>query len=127
MAFFAEVFEEEVEDGSEIESEDLGDDEASDDDEAERDAGLGGHAAKAEGDRDGSHESGEGGHEDGAEPLAAGLFDSFQGSFTCEDGVIGKVDEDDAVFHDDAQEEDESDKGVERKGVVENEEGQKAS
>ena len=46
----------EVGDGSEIEGEDLGDDESSDDDEAEGAAGLGCHAAQAHSDGDGSHE-----------------------------------------------------------------------
>ena len=62
MEAFAEFFEVEVEDGGEVEGQNLGNDEAADDDEAKGSSTFCGHAADAEGDGDGAHEGGEGGH-----------------------------------------------------------------
>lgn len=127
MEAFAEFFEVEVEDGGEVEGQNLGNDEAADDDEAKGSSTFCGHAADAEGDGDGAHEGGEGGHEDGTETGKAGVGDGLFGGFAGEDRVVSKVDHDDAVFHDDAKEKDDADEGVEREGFVEDEEGEQAA
>lgn len=75
--FLSQVFQEKIQHRGEIKGQDLGDDQSSNDDKAERDAALGRHAADARGDRDSSHEGGEGGHEDGAETGTAGVLDGF--------------------------------------------------
>ena len=56
--------------------------------------------------------------------MLAGGEDGLLGAFPCETLRIGKVDEQDSVFEDDADEEDEPDKRVEGKGLAEEEEGE---
>lgn len=99
-----------IKDGGEEEGEELGDEEAADDAEAEGDAGLGHGAADAEGDGDASHEGANGGHEDGTEADEGGFDDGVIGLLPFVlDGVDGKVDHHDSVFQDDADEENEAD------------------
>lgn len=125
--FLLEGFEVVVEDWGEEEGEELGDDESADDAEAEGDVALGACVARADGDREGAHDRGAGGHEDGAEADEAGLDDGILGRFTLFNGFIGKVDHEDAVFKDDADEEDEADEGIDREGLIEEVEGEEAS
>lgn len=127
MQALAEFFELEVENGGEIEGEDLGDDEAADDNEAQWAAALGGHASDADGDGDSAHDGGEGGHEDGAKTGQARFIDGFFCGVASKDGIVGEIDHDDAVFHDDAEEEDKANEGVEGEGFLEEEKGEKSS
>lgn len=123
-----EFFDVDVDDGGEIQGHDLGEDEASHDHKAKGLSALRCHAAEAKGDGNRSHEGSEGGHEDGADSDKRRVIDGVVDAFAVVNSrFIGKVDEDDPVFEDNAEEEDEADKGVEGKGLAKEDEGDKAS
>ena len=74
----AQRFHVEVENRGDIESEDLGEDQAADNRDAKRAADRGARA-DADGDGEGTHQRGEGSHHDGAEPDEAALKDGLGG------------------------------------------------
>ena len=123
-----EHFEVVVDDGSEKEGEELGDEEAADDAEAEGDAVLGHGAADAEGDGDGSHARGKGRHKNGAEADEGSFNDGIIGRFLFfSNGDVGEVDHHNAVFHDDSNEENEADERIDGEGLIEDVKGEEAA
>jgi len=105
----------------------LGDEEASDDRDAEGASGFGA-IAEAEGDGECADEGGHGGHGDGAEADAAGVEDSITWGLAVEAlGIEGEVDEDDGIFFDDADEHEDTDEAVDIKFHFEEEEGEESA
>src|SRR6266849_1240081 len=106
-----ETVEREVDDGGGVEGEELGEEEAADDGDAEGAAQLGAGAG-AEGEGKAAEEGGHGGHHDGTEAEQASLEDGLMrrqalGAL----GIQGEVDHHDGILLDDANEQDDADEG----------------
>src|SRR6059036_1170311 len=106
-----EAVEREVDHGGGVEGEELGEEEAADDGDAEGAAQLGAGAG-AEGEGKAAEEGGHGGHHDGPEAEQASLEDGLMrrqalGAL----GIQGEVDHHDGILLDDANEQDDADEG----------------
>ena len=106
-----EAFEVEVNDGRDVEGQQLGNDQAADHGQAER---LTGFAAGAEAERDGerAHQGGHGGHHDGAETEEAALVNGDVRRSSATLSVESDINHHDGIFLDNADEHDEADEGV---------------
>jgi hypothetical protein len=92
-----------------VEGEDLAEDQAADDGDAQRLAQLGAVAA-ADGERDRAEERRQGGHQDRPEAQQAGVVDGVAGAFAeAAHALEGDVDHHDGVLLDDADEQDHAD------------------
>ena len=104
----------EINDGRGKERQELAEDEATDDGDAEGAAQFGANTV-ADGERKGAEERGHGGHENGAEAKQTGFVNGFDGRQVFLGlGLHGEVDHEDGVLFDDADEQndtDESDQG----------------
>ena len=119
----AQAIEHEVDDRRGVEREDLADDEAAENGEAEGAAELGADAG-AKGEWDGSEEGGGSGHQDGAEAEDAGLEDGVLGAHVLLAFELqGEVDHDDGVLLDDADEQNDADERDDVEVGVEEDEG----
>src|ERR1700691_6189413 len=103
--------EEYVDDGRGVEGEDLADKQAADHRDAQWAAQFRADAG-AKGQRDAGEERGQSGHEDGAEAKQRGFKNSFDWVFAVHPfGFEGEVDNHDAVFLHDTDEQDDADNG----------------
>src|ERR1019366_8134802 len=123
---FLEIFEIEIDCWRDVERDELGDEQAADDDQTQRPAGS---AISAETQRDGNraHDGGERGHNDRAETIHAGIVNRFVGSLAFSHALQGEVDDHDAVLLDDAHQHEHPDVGVEGRFLVEEDQRRQAT
>src|SRR5204863_7025890 len=114
-----------VDHGGHVEGDELADEQAADDDEAQG-AAAGAVGAEAEGDGQGAHQGGQGGHDDRAEAVHAGVVDGLLGALAFVDALEGEVNDHDAVLLDDAHQHEHADEGVEGGDFAEEPEGGQA-
>src|SRR3990167_2891544 len=117
-----------VDDGCEIEGHHLGEEESADDDNAETLATLSSGSADSECNGEGAHKRCEGGHEDGAAADEKSMGDRLvDGSVLGVARGVGKINENDAVFHHNAEQHDESHDCIKREGLLADDEAEKTS
>ncbi len=121
-----EIFEIEINRGRDVESDELRNDQAADDNESEW---LTGRAVCAEAESDGqrAHERSESGHHDGAEARDAGFVDGVGIVHSLRDALLGEIDDHDSVFLDDAHQHEHADESVERSFCVEKPKSEQAA
>ena len=122
--FAANAIEEEIDDGGSEERENLRDDEAADDGDAERAAKLAA-GATAEGEWDTAEQRGHGGHHDGTEAQQTGLVDRLFGLHALIPfGFESEVDHHDGILLDDTDEQNDADERDDGEIDVEKEQGE---
>src|SRR5512135_784127 len=111
--FFLKLFEIEINHRGDEQGDELGHNQAADDDQTER-AARRAVGAEAERDRNCAEHRRERGHEDRPEPVHARVVDRLLGRFAVIDALQREVDDHDAVLLDNAHQHEHTDEGVER-------------